>query len=63
MLLVLTAREPRFPLAQGWREMISNGKAGRAEMGQRAQARIEKEYSLSRCVERYQDFYESIVSA
>jgi glycosyltransferase involved in cell wall biosynthesis len=47
-------------LAGGWREMIGKGAAGRAELGKRALARIEGRYSLARCVERYQDFYEDL---
>jgi glycosyltransferase involved in cell wall biosynthesis len=47
-------------LARGWREMIGKGSAGRAELGKRALARIEDQFSLAHCVERYQDFYESL---
>ncbi len=47
-------------LAGAWRAIISKGSAGRAELGRRALARIESQYSLARCVERYQCFYEDL---
>lgn len=46
-------------LAQGWRGLIEEGIAGRAELGRAAMARIESNFSLAHCVERYQDFFES----
>jgi glycosyltransferase involved in cell wall biosynthesis len=49
-------------LARGWHELLAKGAAGRAELGRRAVARIESEYSLTRCVERYQDFFESLLN-
>ena len=49
-------------LAQGWRKMIEKGAKWRTELGQRALARIEREYSLSQCVDRYQKFYEDLNS-
>ena len=47
-------------LARGWRELIAKGAGGRAELGRRAMARIESDYSMTRCVERYQDFYQGL---
>jgi glycosyltransferase involved in cell wall biosynthesis len=49
-------------LTDGWREMIAKGPVGRAELGQRALARVDKHYSLTRCVERYQNFYEELAN-
>ena len=48
-------------LAGAWREMIAKGAAGRTELGQRALARVNSHYSLTSCVERYQDFYSELV--
>jgi len=47
-------------LAQGWRELIEMGISGRAELGQSAMARIANNFTLAHCVERYQEFYESV---
>jgi glycosyltransferase involved in cell wall biosynthesis len=45
-------------LAQGWHKMIEMGAEERAALGRRAKTRIEINYALSQCIDRYQDFYE-----
>ena len=47
-------------LAEGWRKLISKGGAERSAMGKRALERIKSHYSLTRCVEQYQSFYEDL---
>jgi len=47
-------------LADAWRGLVAEGADGRAERGRVARARIDSNFSLTRCVERYQEFFESI---
>ena len=59
--IVVPAGDARA-LAEGWRALIAKGIPGRAELGRQAVARIESEYAMTNCVERYQAFYESLVN-
>jgi len=54
---------PRNPLAlmEGWQKLIGLGKAGRQQMGWMARERIQQYYSLERIVQRYENFYMSLV--
>jgi len=47
-------------LAEGWCNLISKGAAERSAMGERALKRVRSQYSLARCVEQYQSFYEDL---
>ncbi len=57
---IVVAAGDAAALARGWRDLLAKDAVGRAELGRRALARIEGQYSLSRCVERYQDFYQDL---
>jgi len=48
-------------LAAGWRHLISKDDTDFQDLGRRALEHIKENYSMTRCVERYQDFYTEIV--
>ena len=49
-------------LAQGWREVLTIGAAGRRLLGNKAHSRVRNQYSLPQCIKRYQDFYEELTN-
>jgi glycosyltransferase involved in cell wall biosynthesis len=56
--VVVPPGEPRA-LADGWQQLITK-EGGAADFGRRALARIEANYSMDRCVKRYQTLYDEL---
>jgi glycosyltransferase involved in cell wall biosynthesis len=54
---VVAPKDPKA-LADAWQQVIELGEAGRRKLGLEARRRIEKEFSLSDSVGRYERFYE-----
>ena len=58
--IVIPAKDPQR-LAEGWRKMIEMGAEGRQELGRAAREWIERNYSLDRVVQQYENLYLSLV--
>lgn len=58
---VVRAKDPDA-LASAWRELLEIGAKGRADLGARARDRIQKHYSLSAVVRRYEALFEELAA-
>ena len=60
--LVVQPGDPKA-LSDGWQQLIALDAASLGNLGRRALERVEVNYSMNRCIERYQTFYANLASA
>ena len=59
---VVVAPGDSVALAQGWRSLLAMDSANFQDLGRRAANQIKNCYSMTRCIERYEDFYRGLAT-